>query len=55
MEQVVCACDGVAAARVIDASAATSAINLIVLNITILQFPSLCLTFSPKSLPKFGS
>ena len=50
MEQVVCACDGVAAARLIDASAATSAINLIVLNITILQFPSICLTFLPKQL-----
>jgi hypothetical protein len=53
MEQVVCACDGVAAARLIDASAAIIAINLIsliVLNITILQLPSICLTFLPKQL-----
>jgi hypothetical protein len=50
MEQVLCACDGVAAAKLIDASAATVAINLIgliVLNITILLFPSLC--SCPKS------
>src|SRR6516225_6577228 len=51
MEQVLCACDGVAAARPIDASAAMVAINLIgliVLNITILLFPSICLTFLPQ-------
>jgi hypothetical protein len=57
MEQV-CACDGVLAARLIDTSAAMIAINLtslIVLNIAILQFPSICLTFLPKSLPKSGS
>jgi hypothetical protein len=46
MEQVLCACDGVVAAIVIDASAASIAVDLISLivpNITILQFPSICL------------
>jgi hypothetical protein len=58
MEQVFCACDGEAAARLIDASAAMVAINLIgliVLNIAILQFSSICLAILPKSLAQVFS
>jgi hypothetical protein len=58
MEQVFCACDGVAAAKQIDASAAAipaNLISLIVLNIAILQLPSICLAICPNFCPIGGS